>query len=147
MGALARSRQTTKTFFERDVMESESVTRERIRSRTSAEEWFVLLQEEAGTFESDEHARRFWTLLEYRIAEHNGLIEESTTKTEPTQYRAMTEDEAKRFEQSELTFGKFTGKRVADVELSYLEWLDGDEFRWKLHRYLKSDRVQRETQG
>lgn len=129
------------------AVESDEVTRERIRSRTSGEEFFELLREEAATFSTAEANQRFLTLLAYRISEHAGLIYDAPEKTVdpvPRQYQAMDSAEAKRFEQTSMKFGKFSGQTVADADLDYLRWLDDDEFRWKLHRYLKSDRVRLE---
>jgi len=127
------------------ITEPEHVTRERIRSRKTAEAMFDLLAEEAETFDTPEARRRFWSLLAYRIAEHTGTIDDSPTKTElPRRYRPMDEATAKRFEKQTMTFGKYTGEPISEVPLNYLEYLDSDEFRWDLHRYLQSDRVQRE---
>lgn len=65
--------------------ESDEVTRERIRSRTSAEEWFALLLEEATGFKTDEAKSRFWSLVAYRIAEHTGQIQDEPPKVEAKQ--------------------------------------------------------------
>src|ERR1700687_3124065 len=56
----------------------------------------------------------------------------------------MTDSESKRFGASLMPLGKFIGKRVDDVEMSYLEFLDEDEWRGQLRRYLLSRRVQEE---
>ena len=129
------------------VNESDSVTLERIRSRKSGEEFFELLKEEAQTFTTDESRQRFWTLLACLISDHARLTYEAPVKTAdpiPRQYQPMSKDEAKMFELHLIKFGKHNGKTVGQVDLDYLRWLDEDEFRWKLHRYLKSDRVLKE---
>src|SRR3990167_9249408 len=127
--------------------EPDEVSRERIRSRTSGEELFELLVEQAETFQSEEFKRRFWTLLAYRIAEHTGMISDEPVAANPgdslpRQYRPMDEAESKRFGQTVITFGKkFIGRKVDEADLGNLRYIDEDEFRWKLHRYLKSNRV------
>jgi len=67
------------------TIEPEEVTRERIRSRTSAEEWFMLLLEEATGFKTEEAKSRFWSLVEYRIAEHTGRIQDEPPNVEAKQ--------------------------------------------------------------
>jgi len=108
-----------------------------------------MVAEEAGTFTTEEARKRFLTLLEFRIAELGGSIVESSPATpsvEPTKYRPMDAAEARRFERTEMTFGVHAGKQIKDVPLGYLDFIDEDEFRWKLHRYLKSKRVHKERE-
>ncbi|HEV3340922.1 MAG TPA: DUF3820 family protein [Pirellulales bacterium] len=57
---------------------------------------------------------------------------------------AMTDAEAREFGASTMPFGKHTGERVDAVPLEYLLWLDGDEWRRDLARYLRSRRIQTE---
>lgn len=127
------------------MTEPDEVTRERIRSRKSGEEFFELLKEEAQSFSTDESRQQFWTLLACLISDHAGLTYEAPTAKPadptPRQYQPMLADEAKMFELHLIKFGKHNGKTVGQVDLDYLHWLDEDEFRWKLHRYLKSDRI------
>jgi len=93
--------------------------------------------------------RRYWEVLFLRTAEWAGKIGEPHRPVEPAPRceGAMSDQEAKRFEQEVMPFGKHKGKAVVDVPLDYLFWLDGDEFRRRLPGYLLSDRVQREIQG
>jgi len=60
----------------------------------------------------------------------------------------MSEDEAKAFEKHSMPWGKYNGTKIADVPMDYLLYIDDqkDEFRDRLHRYLASDRVQREQE-
>lgn len=130
--------------------ESDEVARERIRSRTEAEAYYEMIVEAVDGFSCEEFRRRFLSLLVYRIEEYAGNIDDSPPIKKvdplPTQYRPMDDAEAKRFEQQLMPFGKFKDRPVADADLEYLRWVDSDEFKWKLHRYLKSQRVSLEEQ-
>ena len=54
---------------------------------------------------------------------------------------AMTDEEARLFGNDIMNFGKYKGARVDDVPLDYLEYIDGDDWRGKLRRYLRSRRI------
>ena len=66
----------------------------------------------------------------------------------PDRYPPMSEQEAIRFENESLPYGKHAGRPVGEVEFSYLLFLtEGDEFSKKLRRYVKSERFQRFQDG
>jgi hypothetical protein len=84
-------------------------------------------------------ANRILTAIEPWLPEH-------ARQPKPETAEAMTEAEARRFEQETIPFGKHAGKPISEVPLDYLAWLaDRNRETWRgLHRYLHSKRVQEE---
>lgn len=66
----------------------------------------------------------------------------------PDRDSPMDDQEARRFERQTMRFGQHHGKQIGDVPLSYLVWLDeeGRGFQAALHRYLASERIQRQIE-
>lgn len=85
-----------------------------------------------------EQPQRFWEVL----AE---LAQEKLPKPEPVKEKhpAMTDDEAREFEEQIIPYGKYRGVAVWHAEPDYLLFLtEGDEFSRELRRYVKSKRFQ-----
>lgn len=57
---------------------------------------------------------------------------------------AMTIEEARAWERKPMPFGTHQDKPISDVPIDYLLFIDGDDFRRQLGRYLRSEAVQRE---
>jgi uncharacterized protein (DUF3820 family) len=66
----------------------------------------------------------------------------------PVGLEPMTEDEAKCFGNSDMTFGHYAGRRIDDVPIEYLTWLTDQSrtFLQSIHRYLNSLRIKRERE-
>jgi hypothetical protein len=62
---------------------------------------------------------------------------------DPPPVNPMTDDEARRFEQERIEFGKYRSCPYGAIDEDYLAWLaDASRDLWrKLHAYLRSDRV------
>ena len=64
----------------------------------------------------------------------------------------MTNEEAKEFGNYLIPFGKYAGTRIDKVPLDYLLWIDSGHFlayigfRENIHRYILSERIQREQE-
>jgi hypothetical protein len=54
----------------------------------------------------------------------------------------MDEQEAIRFEASEMPYGVHIGQQIGMIEARYIGWLAENEFTTKLRRYVKSARFQ-----
>lgn len=112
------------------------------KTREEAEAAFLLIQETADRLPDDD-LQRFWEVVHFHVAKAAGMV---ALETDPSQKSLrMTEPQAKAFGQTTMPWGKHKGNRVADVELDYLLWIAQrpDEFKEKLQRYLRSDRIQR----
>lgn len=112
-----------------------------IKIRRATDDVFELLSEFIKETVDSDHMRAVWLRV--------GEMVDSATQVDRTPQAtpdAMSDDEKKRFERTEVPFGKHSGKQVKDVPLSYLEWIDGDEFRTDLRRYLKHPDVWREQE-
>ncbi len=60
----------------------------------------------------------------------------------------LTDTEARCFGRTTIPFGQHKGKRVDEVPMDYLLWLDDQpDFRRMLRRYLASDRIHGEEPG
>jgi len=83
---------------------------------------------------------RYWVVLGALIAEKMGAV----APEEPS-YR-MSEEEAKRFENTPMPWGKHSGERVGNVDLAYLLWVaeKRDDFVDEVRRYVRSERAQSE---
>lgn len=113
---------------------------ENVAARKAAETVVELLRDEAE--QHGEALDSFWSTIVDAVPD--GYFAEPLRDEPP-----MTENEAKAFEQRTMQFGAHTGKRVADVPLEYLFWLEHagkDDIRRLLGRYLLSDRVLREQE-
>ena len=113
-----------------------------IAARKAADEAFELMSLAISEQSlSPEAAAKAWRSIGDRI--------DAVTQTEREPVESpnvMSDQEAKRFERSIVSFGKHKGKAIKDVPLDYLLWVDGDEFRGDLRRYLKREDVQREQE-
>jgi|SRR5579863_12496 len=65
----------------------------------------------------------------------------------PESMTPMSDDDSRRFGATSMPFGKFEGRRVDETDLGYLEWIDDDEWRGQLRRYLLSRRIQLEKEA
>jgi uncharacterized protein (DUF3820 family) len=82
---------------------------------------------------------RFWKLLKKKAEE---FIPNETCKD---RYTPMSNDEAVRFENEIMQFGKHKGDKIVDIDIEYFEWLDSQpDFRRELWRYLKSEKIQKD---
>lgn len=108
---------------------------ENINARKAAEAFAKLADEEAEI-----HGARFWWNLQEL------LIEKFPTPQRELagQARPMTDAEAKSFGAEKIPFGKFSGRRIDDVPLSYLHWYADQSFQDDLRKYLDSERVKGE---
>ncbi len=117
----------------------------KVEARGAADELFAL-----GQAEVRRHglcapgAEAYWQRLHDRIAKiTGGLCPFRIVERGP--HAPMTEEECQVFEREAMIFGKHSGVKVSGVPLDYLIWLDGEpDFRRKLNRYLRSERIQRE---
>lgn len=116
-----------------------------VRCRKAAEEAFALvsdsLREELGG--EPELLGKAWQQVCDAIA---AVVQKPEEPAKPIASKAMSDAEAKRFENSTMQFGKHKGELVKDVPLSYLSWIDEDTFRADLRRYLLRDEVWREQE-
>lgn len=80
-----------------------------------------------------------------RISDLVPLAKPSASATDELM-KPMDENEARRYGQTSLKFGKYRGVPIADVSRSYLAWLadESDKTYRLLTRYLNSDKVQHE---
>lgn len=62
---------------------------------------------------------------------------------------AMTDEQAKRWEQGVVPYGKYGTYPIREVPLEYLVWLSesDDAFKKDLRKYLKAPCIQRELDG
>jgi len=115
-----------------------------IAARKSAETVFELAVEQSREL-PEASVVAYWCRLLLLVEQvlPSGMRVEPTSNPSP-----MSEDEAKAFEKRSMPWGKYNGTKIADVPMDYLLYIDDqkDEFRDRLHRYLASDRVQREQE-
>lgn len=105
--------------------------------RKEADEAFVFVREIAKAMSPD-RAAKFLAVVQLRIAKHLGLVDNS----KPTPDRMDTK-QAKAFERTAVTFGKYSGQHVGDVPLDYWDYILDDKFRADLRRYTRSNHAQR----
>lgn len=107
--------------------------RERIDARKAAEEILELIYETDSTIPDhchDHFMESFRVLFEKRP--------EGSAAAEP-----MTCQEAANFNLVKMPYGKYAGMHIADIPLTYLDWLIGqkDDIKEKISRYLANDEV------
>jgi uncharacterized protein (DUF3820 family) len=58
----------------------------------------------------------------------------------------MTDEEARKFGRTKISFGSYVGWEIDRIPLGYLIWLDGESYESsrELNRYLRSPRIRRE---
>lgn len=103
---------------------------ENIRLRKAAETIIALATEEGGTSE------RFWSIIRDTALVCAPLPE----KIEPV--RPMSDDDARMFGRSVVSFGVHRDKCYDDVPLEYLEWLA--DRNTEILRYIRSRRIRAE---
>lgn len=107
------------------------------RGREAAKQLVDLIHEDTvdqGSF----YQEGFWEELIHRFSDF--IAKPVKQEVEP-----MSEMQAQEFGKTTMTYGKHQGKRIDDIEISYLEWLStGNEFQRDLRRYLASKRIRRE---
>ncbi len=83
----------------------------------------------------------FWLQL-HRAAEEKvrHLLPQPPPVPKP---HAMTDQEARDFEQTTVPFGEHKGRQVSEIPLDYWLFLTENEFSRQLFRYVRSDRFQR----
>jgi hypothetical protein len=103
---------------------------------------------EIATEEAANHvgpaALHFWLPLLKKIA---AIVPEQLHpwRNIPAGVVPMDGPERRLFGASKVAFGRYTGERVDDVPLEYLEWLDSQyDFRHQLKRYLATEHLQRQ---
>lgn len=95
---------------------------------------------------SEHDVRKFWVAVAAMANERAGLVRELAEMDRRDRLAPMTTKEARQFGETKIEFGAHSGKRVADVPLSYLQWLsDKAQFQIDVRRYFESDAVQREV--
>ena len=99
---------------------------------------------EAAAELPDEATERFWEVLRDAVLELAPLPE--VPQGRPVE--AMSDAQSKAFGCFPMEFGRWQGHRIDETPNDYLEWLadSPDEFKWDLKRYLKSRRIQQESE-
>lgn len=123
-----------------------------IEARKAAEECFDLLSDFIREAEMPpEAAAKAWRRLGDMVDEVTGV---DRKPPEPPSAVAMDDVEAKRFESQVMPFGKYGPdgedgpKRVCDVPISYLTWIDEQpNFRKDLTRYLRRRDIWEQQNG
>ena len=115
-----------------------------IAARKAADEAFELMR--LSIKEADISPEAMAVAWQRVHTEIGSVMLPTFAEPEPTDSSVMSDQEAKRFERSTMTFGKHEGEQIKDVPMSYLLWIDGDEFRADLRRYLRREEVQQEQE-
>ena len=111
-------------------------TKRRIGAKTHAKELIAFIDSEVAMEQTTELR---WILLD-ALAVRFGKNTREVVAEEP-----MSDAGSIVFERQLMLFGKHVGKRIKDMPMDYLLWLECEpDFRRKLRRYLHSERIQRE---
>jgi len=111
----------------------------RTRAGNAAREFAGLALDEArGLDLTPASMRHFFETLRDQL---NGILRDDKTDAPDV---SMSDAEAKDFGARLMTFGKHQGDHVRDVPVSDLDWVNEDEWRAELRRYLASDYVKRQ---
>lgn len=105
-----------------------------IHARKEGEAAYSFLEDVERALESPLEKTRFWETVLNKIAKEKG-------SNEPQSY--MDDKEAREFEKRTLDFGKYRGRRIEEVPLTYLDWLVGqsETFMATTRRYLLNPKV------
>lgn len=118
----------------------------RAEARDAADEVYRLACDEVQRFQGS-GPLAYWQRLLKNICAVLPPECHPTRVVEKGPWAAMTTEERNAFEKEAVPFGKWDGVRVADVPLSYFDWLDAQpDFRRKVNRYLRHSGVQIELE-
>lgn len=119
-----------------------------ILTRKEAEALVDLGKESCDSLGLD--ARKFWSVVSAMATDLAGLTAEADACEERWRKRLggrMTDDEARKFGDRTVGFGKHADDRWDDVPLDYLEWLaESQREKLDILRYYESRRVQAEVE-
>jgi len=108
-----------------------------IKSRKAAEEMLDLIREEAN---NSPNPTAFWQTI----------VAASPLPTKPTnnEIKKLNGGESRAFGCGLMKFGKYSGQRIDEIPLDYLQWLvtEQETFLKKLQGYLLSSRIKQEDQ-
>lgn len=115
---------------------------ENIAARKLAVVLFSILTDETAGLKHEQTRQRFWENIVTLAQDQLPKAPEALGGDD----KPMTADERLAFERTGMPFGKYTGRRIEDVPLDYLFWLEAEsgKFLRRLRRYLASHAVQKE---
>jgi hypothetical protein len=115
-----------------------------IKAREAAETALEFVTEAAATV-NESCRQRYWSQLLSFVCDQ--VPDELHPKRVVLKQPPYTDGEAKWFGGTTMPFGEHRGKRVDEVPMSYLLWLDKQpDFRIEMKRYLASKRLQVEQE-
>ena len=123
-------------------MPADNVLIQNKQAREAAEEFYELIRESAEKLPTINARLRFYeTLDQFCKVECQGFASSSDlAKSGP-----MTNDEVAAFLREYMPFGQYQGMRIADVPLTYLDWLIGgsesERFKARVRRCLENREV------
>lgn len=114
----------------------------KIGRECAADVLFILREQLLHIGDNSDSLDAFWDTI------YRAFPDEIAKPTPPKVFKPMTEEEAKRFDDVQMPFGKFKNMKMKEIDLGYLSWFaeQPDELKHNVQRYLASRRIQREMQ-